>query len=174
MPRSGTKRLKTDPSIAPAKQAYLHPALAVLQQGGCHITQSLEKPEILHFNRSTNHGHFSLLCIHDPDHAHIELYSIYPIKAQPPALFETLRLLNHINSCMPGGSYRLDFQGGEISFHHCVHLGDAPLAYAVLRQAIDLAHFALDSFLSLITEVALGRQTYAAALAHHDKNSGQN
>lgn len=174
MPRSGTKRLKTAPSTAPAKQAYVHPALAVLQEGGCHITQSLEKPTILQLNRSTDHGNFSLFCIHDPDHAHIELYSIYPIKAQPPALLETLRLLNHINRCMPGGSYRLNFEGGEISFHHCVHLGDAPLAYAVLRQAIDLAHFALDSFLSLITEVALGRQTYAAALAHHDKKSGQN
>ena len=174
MSRPSSRKPKTTPSAAPANQAYVHPALAVLQEGGCHITQSLEKPTILQLNRSTDHGNFSLFCIHDPDHAHIELYSIYPIKAQPPALFETLRLLNHINSCMPGGSYRLDFQGGEISFHHCVHLGDAPLAYAVLRQAIDLAHFALDSFLSLITEVALGRQTYAAALAHHDKKSGQN
>ncbi|AKC82953.1 hypothetical protein IMCC26134_09505 [Verrucomicrobia bacterium IMCC26134] len=174
MSRPGSKKPKTPPQAAPAAPAYVHPAIAVLREGGCHITQSLDKPAILQLNRSTEHGNFSLFCIHDSDHAHLELYSIYPVKALPPAFFETLRLLNHINGCMPGGGYRMDFEDGEIIFRHCIHLGDEPPGYAVLRQALDLTHFALDSFLSLITEVALGRQTCAAALAHHDKKTGGN
>jgi hypothetical protein len=148
--------------------------MTVLREGGGHFAQSLEQPMIIQFNRSAEHGNFSLFCIHDPEHAHLELYSIYPIAALPPARFETLRLLNHINGCLPGGAYRLDIDDGEIIFRHCVHLGDAALDAAVMRQALDLTHLALDSFLSLIVEVALGRQTFAAALAHHDKRGGEN
>jgi hypothetical protein len=175
MSRPNSRKPKTSPAATPALSSdYVHPAIAVLREGGCHFTQSLEKPAILQLNRSTQHGNFSLFCIHDPDHAHIELYSIYPIKAVPPAQFETLRLLNHINGCLPGGAYRVDFEDGEIIFRHVVHLGDAPLVYAVMRQALDLTHYALDSFLSLITEVALGRKTCAAALAEGHTQSGNN
>jgi hypothetical protein len=174
MSRPASKKSKAAPATPPASQAYVHPAIAVLREGECHFTQSLERPSLLQLNRSTEHGNFSLFCIHDADHAHLELYSIYPIKALPPAQFETLRLLNHINGCIPGGAYRIDFEDGEIIFHHCLHLGDTPLHYAVMRQALDLTHFALDSFLPLITEVALGRQTYAAALAQNEKRTGEN
>lgn len=173
MSRPGPKKTKAA-STPGAKLPYVHPAISILREGGCHFTQSLEKPAILQLNRATNHGNFSLFCIHEPEHSHIEIYSIHPIKAQPPAMFETLRLLNHINGCLPGGAYRLDFEDGEIIFRHCIHLGEAPLPYAVLRQALDLTHYALDSFLSLINEVALGRQTYAAALGSHDTSTGEN
>ena len=157
-----------------ASADYVHPAIAPLNAVKSHFTQSTEHPNIIQLNRSCTHGNFSIFCIHDTDFDHLELHVVYPIRALPATQFETLRLLNHINSSLPGGVFFLDFSDGEISFRHCVHLGDTPLNSAAFHQALSLVGHTIDRALPLIADVALGHRTFAEALAHHNKESGVN
>jgi hypothetical protein len=171
MSRPTSKKPKPTPVAA---VPYEHPAIALLREGGCQFTQSPDQPRVVQLNRPGTHGSFSLILIDAPAQGHLEIYAIYPLKALAPTQFETLRLLNHINSRLPGGAYHLDFTDGEIVFRHCVHLGEAPLSLSVFGQALALATHALDAYLPILTDVALGNRTCAEALAHHENTPGAN
>ena len=105
---------------------------------------------------------------------HVALLVVYPIKTVAPAQFETLRLLNHLNDALPGGGFRLDFSDGEITFRHCIHLGDAPLDPESVRCALALVCYAVDHALPQLAAVALGQSTYGEALARDGKQGGDN
>ena len=115
-----------------------------------------------------------VICIHGKEAAHVALLVVYPIKTVAPAQFETLRLLNHLNDALPGGGFRLDFSDGEITFRHCIHLGDGLLNPESVRCALSLVCYAVDHALPQLAAVALGQCTYAEILARHNRQGGDN
>jgi hypothetical protein len=115
-----------------------------------------------------------VLCIHGKEAAHVGLLVVYTIKTVAPAQFETLRLLNHLNDALPGGGFRLDFSDGEITFRHCIHLGDAPLHPESVRCALALVCYAVDHALPQLAAVALGQCNYAEVLARQNTQDGSN
>ena len=72
------------------------------------------------------------------------------------------------------GGFRLDFSDGEITFRHCIHLGDAPLDPESVRCALALVCYAVDHALPQLAAVALGQSTYGEALARDGKQGGDN
>jgi hypothetical protein len=164
---------KTRPSDA-NDSAYTHPLLPALASLEIPFTSAPERPELIRLDRSCKHVNFVILCIHGKEAAHVALLVVYPIKTVAPAQFETLRLLNHLNDALPGGGFRLDFSDGEITFRHCIHLGDAPLNPESVRCALALVCYAVDHALPQLAAVALGQCNYAEVLARHNRQGGDN
>ena len=164
---------KTIPSTD-QQSAYTHPLVPVFRSLEIPFTSAPERPELIRLDRSCKHENFGVLCIHGKEAAHVALLVLYPIKTVAPAQFETLRLLNHLNDALPGGGFRLDFSDGEITFRHCIHLGDAPLDPESVRCALALVCYAVDHALPKLAAVALGQCTYAEILARHNRQGGDN
>ena len=133
-----------------------------------------ERAELIRLDRACQHGNFVIIGIHSQEAAHVALLVIYPIKTVAPAQFETLRLLNHLNDALPGGGFRLDLSDGEITFRHCIHLGDAPLDPESVRCALALVCYAVDHALPQLAAVALGQCSYADVLARQNTQDGPN
>jgi hypothetical protein len=164
---------KARPSGA-TESVYAHPLVPALASLEITFTSTPERPELIRLDRSCKHGNFVVLCIHGKEAAHVALLVVYPIKTVAPAQFETLRLLNHLNDALPGGGFRLDFSDGEITFRHCIHLGDAPLDPESVRCALALVCYAVDHALPQLAAVALGQCTYAEVLARQNTQGGTN
>lgn len=151
-----------------------HPLIPVLRSLEIPFASEPENPALVRLDRSFKNGNFVIGCIHGTAAAHVALLVIYPIKAVPTAQFETLRLLNHLNDGLPGGGFRLDFTDGEITFRHCIHLGDEPLDPESVRCALSLVCYAVDHALPQLAPVALGQWTFAETLARHNRHDGDN
>lgn len=156
------------------QSVYTHPLVPAFRSLEIPFTPAPERPELVRLDRSCEHGNFVVICIHGKEAAYVALLVVYPIKTVAPAQFETLRLLNHLNDALPGGGFRLDFSDGEITFRHCIHLGDAPLDPESVRCALALVCYAVDHALPQLAAVALGQSTYGEALARDSKKGGNN
>lgn len=156
------------------QSVYTHPLVPVFRSLEIPFTSASERPSVIRLDRACKHGNFVVVGIHSQEAAHVALLVIYPIKTVAPAQFETLRLLNHLNDALPGGGFRLDFSDGEITFRHCIHLGDAPLDAESVRCALALVCYAVDHALPQLAAVALGQCTYAEILARQNRQGGDN
>lgn len=164
---------KARPSGA-TESVYEHPLVPAFRSLEIPFIVESGRPELIRLDRSCKHGNFVIVGIHSQEAAHVALLVVYPIKTVAPAQFETLRLLNHLNDALPGGGFRLDFSDGEITFRHCIHLGDAPLDTESVRCALALVCYAVDHALPQLAAVALGQCTYAEVLARHNRQGGDN
>ena len=156
------------------QSVYTHPLVPAFRSLEIPFTSAPERLELIRLDRSCKNGNFVVICIHGKEAAHVALLVVYPIKTVAPAQFETLRLLNHLNDALPGGGFRLDLSDGEITFRHCIHLGDAPLDPESVRCALALVCYAVDHALPQLASVALGQCTYAEVLARHNRQGGDN
>ena len=153
---------------------HAHPLVPALRSLEIPFILEAGRPELIRLDRACRHGNFVIVGIHSQEAAHIALLVIYPIKTVASAQFETLRLLNHLNDALPGGGFRLDFSDGEITFRHCIHLGDAPLDPESVRCALALVCYAVDHALPQLAAVALGQCNYAEVLARQNTQDGPN
>jgi hypothetical protein len=171
MSRPHAKKARPSGAKTSAQTHPLAPAFRALE---IPFIVEAGRPELIRLDRTCQHGNFVLVGIHSEEAAHVALLVVYPIKTVAPAQFETLRLLNHLNDALPGGGFRLDLSDGEITFRHCIHLGDAPLDPESVRCALALVCYAVDHALPQLAAVALGPCTYAEVLARQNTPVGAN
>ncbi len=154
--------------------APTHPLVPAFRSLELPFIVEAGRPELIRLDRACQHGNFVIVGLHSEEAAHVVLLVVHPIKTVAPALFETLRLLNHLNEALPGGGFRLDFSDGEITFRHCLHLGAAPLDPESVRCALALVCYAVDHALPQLAAVALGQCTYAEIVARQNTPDGTN
>jgi hypothetical protein len=163
------------PDLTVSIAAPVHPAVAALRELEFRFFVEADEQQTISFALGGENGSFNVICVHDPDRDLLCLHVVHPIRALLAAVPETIRLVNHLNQPLPGGSFRVDPDDGEISFRHAVHLGDeGRLDTQAFRSALRLVRSVLDQTLPIIIQVAHAQTTAAAAFAEWRGSDAEN